>query len=39
MTYLLAPEGVFWTLQGEGALQGTPMAFVRLAGCSVKCKQ
>jgi 7-carboxy-7-deazaguanine synthase len=38
-TYPLAPDGVFWTLQGEGALQGEPMAFVRLAGCSVGCAQ
>lgn len=38
-TYPIAPNGVFWTLQGEGALQGEPMAFVRLAGCSVGCAQ
>jgi 7-carboxy-7-deazaguanine synthase len=37
MKYPIARDGVFWTLQGEGALQGTPMAFVRLAGCSVGC--
>lgn len=37
MTYPLAREGVFWTLQGEGAQQGEPMVFVRLAGCSVGC--
>lgn len=37
MIYPLAREGVFWTLQGEGAQQGQPMAFVRLAGCSVGC--
>lgn len=35
--YPLAPNGVFWTVQGEGALSGEPMAFVRLAGCSVGC--
>ncbi len=39
MSYPIAPNGIFWTLQGEGALQGEPMAFVRLAGCSVGCPQ
>lgn len=38
-TYPIAPNGIFWTLQGEGALMGTPMAFVRLAGCSVGCAE
>lgn len=33
----LAPNGVFWTIQGEGRLIGEPMVFVRLAGCSVGC--
>lgn len=37
--YPLAKNGVFWTLQGEGALVGEPMAFIRLAGCSVGCPQ
>lgn len=37
MIYPLAPNGIFWTLQGEGALVGEPMAFIRLAGCSVGC--
>jgi 7-carboxy-7-deazaguanine synthase len=36
-TYPLAPQGVFRTIQGEGSLLGTPMVFVRLAGCSVGC--
>lgn len=36
-SYPLAPQGVFATIQGEGALLGTPMVFVRLAGCSVGC--
>ena len=38
-TFPLASDGVFWTLQGEGALSGEPMAFVRLAGCSVGCPE
>ncbi len=36
-TYPLAREGVFGTLQGEGILLGTPMTFVRFAGCDVNC--
>lgn len=36
-SYSIAPDGVFWTLQGEGHLRGFQMAFVRLAGCSVGC--
>lgn len=35
--YPLAPNGIFWSVQGEGALLGTPMVFVRLAGCSIGC--
>lgn len=38
-TYTLAPQGVFWTVQGEGALLGEPMVFVRFAGCPVGCPQ
>lgn len=38
-TYALAPNGIFWSLQGEGHLRGMQMAFVRLAGCSVGCVQ
>jgi organic radical activating enzyme len=37
MTYPIAPNGIFLTIQGEGALLGLPMIFVRLAGCSVGC--
>lgn len=37
--YTLAPNGIFLTIQGEGALIGEPMVFVRLAGCSVGCSQ
>lgn len=37
MIYPLAPNGIFRTIQGEGALLGEPMTFVRLAGCSVGC--
>jgi organic radical activating enzyme len=37
MRYPLAPDPVFWTLQGEKHLRGFQMAFVRLGGCSVGC--
>jgi len=35
--YPLAPNPIFWTIQGEGHLRGFQMAFLRLAGCSVGC--
>lgn len=38
-TIPLAPNGIFWSLQGEGHLRGFQMAFLRLAGCSVGCPQ
>ena len=38
-TYPVAPNGIFWTLQGEGHLRGFQMVFVRLAGCSVGCPE
>lgn len=37
--YPIAPAGIFDTVQGEGALLGVPMHFVRLAGCSVGCPE
>ena len=35
--YKVAPNGVFWSIQGEAHLRGFPMAFLRLAGCSIGC--
>jgi organic radical activating enzyme len=37
MFYKLARQDVFWTIQGEGALLGTPMVFIRFGGCSIGC--
>lgn len=37
--FKLAKPGIFKTFQGEGALLGLPMVFIRLAGCSVGCKK
>jgi hypothetical protein len=37
--YPIAKNGIFRTVQGEGALLGVPMVFVRLAGCSIGCPQ
>jgi len=37
MKYPITKKGIFWSIQGEGAMAGTPMAFVRLAGCSIGC--
>lgn len=37
--YPLARQGVFRTIQGEGVMIGTPMVFVRLAGCNVGCPE
>lgn len=28
---------IFYSIHGEGLLQGTPMVFIRLAGCNLKC--
>lgn len=38
VSYPLAPQGVFRTVQGEGCFLGTPTVFIRLAGCSVGCE-
>jgi organic radical activating enzyme len=35
----LAPNPVYWTIQGEAHLRGFQMVFVRLAGCSVGCPE
>lgn len=39
MFFTLARQGVYRSLQGEGALLGMPMVFVRFAGCSIACKE
>lgn len=39
LTYPLAKNAIFPTIQGEGAMLGTPMVFVRLAGCSIGCAE
>lgn len=33
----LAVAKIFCSIQGEGALAGVPMTFIRLAGCSIGC--
>ncbi len=37
-TLPLAPQAVYETIQGEGAMSGLPQVFIRLAGCSVGCE-
>ncbi len=37
ITYALASPVIFRSIQGEGAMLGRPMTFIRLAGCSVGC--
>ncbi len=39
MKYPIAPNGIFWTVQGEAHLRGFQMTFIRLAGCSVGCPE
>jgi 7-carboxy-7-deazaguanine synthase len=33
----LSPNPIFKSIQGEGGTAGTPMTFIRLAGCNVNC--
>lgn len=36
-SYPVAPNGIFWSVQGEGRLSGNQMQFLRLSGCSIGC--
>ncbi len=38
-TYSVAPDGIFWSIQGEAHLRGFQMAFLRFAGCDVGCTE
>lgn len=39
MNFPLSKNAIFLTVQGEGALMGSPSVFVRLGGCSIGCKE
>ena len=35
---MLKVNEIFYSIQGEGKFTGTPMIFIRLSGCNLKCK-
>ena len=35
---LVVVSEIFYSIQGEGTLAGTPSVFIRLSGCPLKCK-
>lgn len=34
---LYSVSEIFYSIQGEGMLQGLPMVFIRLSGCNIRC--